>query len=342
METSEDVSLIKASLPTLDLKGLWNLCIKFNVKKYGTKEALRIKLMKAIEDIENAHPNECETEDDILVDEVFVEEQDVIFTTDSLVKDLKLACVERGISKNGNKKELVDRLNKWEDIKKGSIVPKNPIRTKNSVIPRIGGKGLTSSCTSNTAVKQQTSQASKSLEIERTDSADNPKYSGLKVADLRAKLREEGLNQAGVLAELINRLEIHDKRKDVLEKNNQNYEDKIPCDSCNIPGAFSASKCMDCNENICNKCKEAHLRLKITKNHVIIPHVNFLVKDPKPVMNTKDDDMETVLEQLVDLNIQKCVPWYEKEKTNNISEETWRDSLLKKDKTLIVNEVNTT
>ena len=91
-----------------DLKGLKVMCDKYCVKKYGTKESLKTKLRKAINQaisessVDNSvtgGSNES-IEDDVFEEEdgVFEEEED--FTTDWLVKDLKSACEKRNISKS--------------------------------------------------------------------------------------------------------------------------------------------------------------------------------------------------------------------------------------------------
>ena len=86
------------------------------------------------------------------------------------------------------------------------------------MVPRIGGKGLANSSSSSTnegLTQEIPPNRSKSLEL--CNSSITSKYSGLKVAELRAKLKSRGLNQAGILSELVIRLELHDKRKKIMK-----------------------------------------------------------------------------------------------------------------------------
>ncbi|XP_038051815.1 tripartite motif-containing protein 2-like [Patiria miniata] len=78
---------------------------------------------------------------------------------------------------------------------------------------------------------------------------------------------DEGLQSLSSSFFLISLVDEINKQEQLLGKS---VTSSAPCESCE-EGQEAVSTCLDCKENICKKCEEAHQFLRYTKHHRIIP-----------------------------------------------------------------------
>ena len=189
------------------------------------------------------------------------EKNDVEDISKLSVKALKERCENLGLSKCGNKDELVKRIvSSSSNIDTGIKVVKWKKR---------GRKAATR--------PSETVGA----ENEESDEDDEPsEYFKMKKHELKEECIRRNLPASGNVKTIINRLKENDALKEEVKRNNPN-DDKL-CESCeDNPGKLYESPsakwfCRDCKQHICNLCKDAHEKLKITRSHVIIPFGTIL------------------------------------------------------------------
>ena len=174
------------------------------------------------------------------------------------VKELKNMCEKKGLCKVGNKNELRKRLESLED---GSEEGLRVIKWK-----KRGRKVAT--------------RPSETVFEEHSESDDEEpnEYHNQKKAELRQECLTRNLPASGSNKILIKRL----LENDLLVKKMQNdHLDKL-CESCEEnpiklhKSCISKWYCSDCEQYICNICKSAHEKLKITRTHEIRPYGTIL------------------------------------------------------------------
>ena len=88
---------------------------------------------------------------------------------------------------------------------------------------------------------------------------------------------ERNLLGSGALKDLRKRLEENDALKEKVNKERRCPEKK--CESCEEnPGRLyevpiARWSCMECEQYICDLCKNAHEKIKITRTHRILPYM---------------------------------------------------------------------
>ena len=204
-------------------------------------------------------------------------------------------------------------MKKFDELKNGTShkVIRGHIR------PRIGGKS--------TKVKDSASHNLPSNKI--TEPSETEDYSNYNKQKLIDKLKVNGLNTTGTLRELRERQIKFDKNKKVIDINIQeNLHSKEMCDSCSANQDFLVKSaadalaeflCETCDDKICVQCKLAHKRLKMTRDHKIIPLNNFINKSRVTSVRSTATEVE-VNDRDISIH-NKSIPWYSQslEKENN-------------------------
>lgn len=201
------------------------------------------------------------------------------------VKTLKAKCEELGLSKYGTKSELVKRLEnknteglkvvQWK--KRARNVPTRPSET-----------------------------------VEDTDDSTDDEedvtstYCNLKNHELRALCLSRNLPGSGSKKVLLKRLEESDALKKQVE--NETRCPQKSCESCeeNPSTLYEPPHakwfCKDCDQHICDMCKNAHSKIKIVRTHMILPFGTLLefnidrnvtLNEHDPVKNASVMEVET-------------------------------------------------
>ena len=235
------------NLPS-SLRDLQNLCHEKGLKYKGkTKDTLRTLLIElAGEPVDDQINIDDDINDDIEVKKL---------------KDLKLMCQERGLSKVGSKAELIKRIklfttNKENDI---PVIRWQNRGRKHKEVEEASGKVV-------------------DLSLEVTEREDLPnKYQGLKKHELRSICVSRNIPASGNIPVLVKRLLEHDVVNTQIEADQDKLTPAQMCESCqDNPEKLHATPiakwyCQDCDQKICNLCKDAHLKIKIIRTHVIYP-----------------------------------------------------------------------
>ena len=195
------------------------------------------------------------------IEVVTVEEHEEVVSEDLAklnVKALKEKCEELGLPKNGTKPELIRRLE-----------TKNPEGVKVVKWKKRGRKAP--------------SRPSETVDDESDDdieSDDDSAYGLMKKFELRELCVKRNLPGSGTVKDLKKRLEENDTLKEKI--NNERRCPEIKCESCEenpirlyeVPTAKWS--CMECDQFICDLCKSAHEKIKITRTHRILPYGTLL------------------------------------------------------------------
>ena len=177
------------------------------------------------------------------------------------VRALKEKCDNLGLSKCGNKDELIKRIISFtSNIDTGIKVVQWKKRGRKAATRPSETVGV---------------------ESEESDDDDEPsEYDKMKKHELKEECIRRNLPASGNVKTIINRLKENDELKDEVRRTNPN-DDKLR-ESCEEnPGKLYESPsakwfCRDCKQHICNLCKDAHEKLKITRTHIIIPFGTIL------------------------------------------------------------------
>jgi hypothetical protein len=64
----------------------------------------------------------------------------------------------------------------------------------------------------------------------------------------------------------------------LLDINEYKHERERECDYCKFDGkkTEAVSLCLECKDDMCNNCADAHRKTKITRNHHVIPFKQIL------------------------------------------------------------------
>ena len=193
-------------------------------------------------------------------DEVTIEPAKTDFAVKS-VKELKETCESLGLSKCGVKAELIKRL---ESFHNGT---ENGLRV---VEWRKRGRKAATRPSESVHCDQDDTDTDSDDESQDDDCNE---YKKMKKHELRQECLKRNIPASGTVKLLIARLREND---DIASKVDTNNPEKV-CESCEENPSklykFPAAKwfCQDCEQYICNLCKDAHEKLKITRTHVITP-----------------------------------------------------------------------
>ena len=188
-------------------------------------------------------------------------EKDV--TTEKTVKELRELCCKAGLSRLGSKQELLRRL---------EVLENNP-----------GGRDVVRW---NDRGRKVATRPSETVGLDDSDDEssgeDDNKYTKMKKDELKRQCLDRNLPTAGTVKALVKRLQENDMVREQVASASNQISPEIECESCkqNPQKLYSIppSKwyCHDCSEHICNLCKEAHEKLKVTRTHIITPYGSLL------------------------------------------------------------------
>ena len=235
------------SISTMNLKDLQFLCEEKGLKFKGKTKAQLVTL------INNNKAEEVDTIEDKNYSELSI-------------KELREICTKSGLSRFGTKAELVKRLNEKENNKMDErrVIKWNDRGRKKATRP------------------SESVGCDASSDDSSEDDDDSEIYKELKKDELKKKCLERNIPTSGTVKALIRRLKENDQMKEQVAKSRDKSSPEYQCESCdNNPNklfSIPVAKwyCNDCEEHICNLCKEAHEKLRLTRTHVITPYGTIL------------------------------------------------------------------
>ena len=205
-----------------DLKGL--------TFKGKTKDALRTLLNSAVE----------------VVDDSLDIDDDIIDIENKKLKDLKLICERRGLSKIGSKVELVRRI-KSSTEKRDDGVPVLQWRKRGRK-----QREAREACTDDANTDDAT--------VEVSVNSNDIQYKGLKKHELRQMCVMKNLPASGKISELVNRLLENDAVNKQIEADQDKLTPAQMCESCddNFTKIYATPiakwYCKECDQGIENCC----------------------------------------------------------------------------------------
>ena len=211
------------------------------------------------------------------------------------VKELKEMCELRGLSKVGNKAELCKRLESMED---SSVEGLRVVKWKKR------GRKVPTRPSESVMVRDDSDDES--------DEVGNDLYKNMKKQELRQECLKRNIPASGSNKILIKRLVEND---DISKQVQSNHHEKL-CESCEEnpmklhKSSISKLFCSDCDQYICNICKSAHEKLKITRTHEIRPYgtiLDFNIGNDvsfNPVVEPPVEQVEEAAIQFMDFTVE--------------------------------------
>ena len=230
------------NLPS-SLKEVQALCEESGLKYKGkTKNALKTLLIdSAVETVDDS-----ENDDD-----------DISDIETKKLKDLKLICEKKGLSKVGCKSELIKRITALTENRDNGI----PV-----IQWRKRGRK-----------PQEAVDIAASEDVPEMENPPKSTYSGLKKYELRQICVRRNIPASGTIPVLVKRLLENDSVNKQIEADQNRLTPVQMCESCdNNPDKIHATPiakwyCQDCDQKICNLCKDAHKKIQMIRTHVICP-----------------------------------------------------------------------